>query len=106
MLYRRVEGSVSVPFPQVGVRGTGHGVQRVTKDPTSEPKPLTDAPLTDAPLTGSKANGAASGEKDHAGLPDPVWNADIRAYYDAVVEEPVPQEFVDLLAEIAKDIPE
>jgi hypothetical protein len=34
------------------------------------------------------------------------WNKDIRAYYDAVVEEPVPQDFVELLAQIAKDISE
>ena len=39
-------------------------------------------------------------------LPAPSWSKDIRNYYNAVVEEPVPQEFLDLLARIASDIAE
>lgn len=78
------------------MRGTGHGMQRVTKNSSSTPKP--------APRVKKQHTGTADG---HDGaLPDPEWNKDIRAYYDAVVEEPVPQEFVDLLDQIAKDISE
>lgn len=39
-------------------------------------------------------------------LPDPAWSKDIRDYYNAVMQEPVPQEFLDLLAKIATDITE
>nr|WP_246404532.1 NepR family anti-sigma factor [Novosphingobium sediminicola] len=36
--------------------------------------------------------------------PPPAWSQDIRAYYHAAAEEPVPQDFVDLMAQIAKQI--
>ncbi|WP_298191263.1 NepR family anti-sigma factor [Novosphingobium sp.] len=35
--------------------------------------------------------------------PDPAWSKDIRDYYNAVMQEPVPQELLDLLARIATD---
>lgn len=79
-----------------GLFGIGHGMQRVTKDPSFEAKPAPDA----------QANGATPAVDQGVALPEPEWNKDIRAYYDAVVDEPVPQEFVDLLAQIAKDITE
>ncbi len=74
--------------------GIGHGIQRVTQNPSFKAKP--------AP--GAQPNHAAPTDKSDDALPDPEWNKDIRAYYEAVVEEPVPQEFVDLLQQIANDI--
>lgn len=81
---------------QAGMFGFGHGIYSVTRDRSS--KPRSESGRT--PKHAVPANG-----QDGA-LPDPDWNKDIRAYYDAVVEEPVPQEFVDLLQQIAKDIKE
>lgn len=96
MLYHLVTDHRRALLAQAGMRGTGHGMQRVTNDTSSTPEP--------AP--GAKTKLAGSVDGLDGALPDPEWNKDIRAYYDAVVEEPVPQEFVDLLAEIAKDISE
>jgi hypothetical protein len=81
---------------QVGLRGIGHGMRRVTDDPASK--------VDIAP--GGKPKRVASGNGHDGTLPDPEWNKDIRAYYDAVVNEPVPQEFVDLLQQISKEISE
>lgn len=39
-----------------------------------------------------------------APAPPPAWSQDIRAYYHAAAEEKVPQDFVDLMAQIAKQI--
>jgi hypothetical protein len=35
--------------------------------------------------------------------PDAGWSKDIRDYYNAVMQEPVPRELLDLLARIATD---
>lgn len=34
----------------------------------------------------------------------PAWSEDIKAYYQAAAQEPVPPEFLDLMAQIAKQI--
>jgi hypothetical protein len=34
----------------------------------------------------------------------PEWNRDIKAYYDAVASEPIPEEFQKLMATLAKAI--
>ncbi len=34
----------------------------------------------------------------------PAWNKDIKAYYDAVASEPIPEEFQNLMATLAKAI--
>lgn len=57
---------------------------------------------------GSPASGAGGNSSDRAQarpLSDPAWNDDIRAYYNAVVQEPLPQEFPALLAQIARAKP-
>lgn len=96
MLYETINRRRPVPNAIGGLLGIGHGMQRVTKDPSFKAKP--------APVR--KANGAEPADDKGSALPDPAWNKDIRAYYEAVVEEPVPQEFIDLLTQIAKDITE
>lgn len=45
---------------------------------------------------------ASSQAGAQAGLP--MWSEDIRAYYQAAAQEPIPQDFVDLMAQIAKQI--
>jgi hypothetical protein len=34
----------------------------------------------------------------------PDWNRDIKAYYDAIASEPIPEEFEKLMAILAKAI--
>lgn len=95
MLYHHGTDQKRALLVRASLRDTGHGMRRVTNDPSKA-----------KPAPGAKAKQAAPANGHDGGLPDPEWNKDIRAYYDAVVEEPVPQEFVDLLQQIAKDISE
>ncbi|WP_421839095.1 NepR family anti-sigma factor [Novosphingobium sp.] len=46
---------------------------------------------------------SAAPEVNDGSMPDPAWSKDIRDYYNSVMQEPVPQEFLDLLAKIASD---
>lgn len=71
-------------------------IHLVAKDPSFDPRPEPD---------GTAASMAALGPHDGS-LPAPAWSKDIRDYYNAVMQEPVPQEFLDLLAKIATDTPE
>jgi hypothetical protein len=59
-------------------------------------KPVKEVPPTNA----SGANPAPQIPQAN----QPAWGEDIRAYYHAAAEEPVPQDFVDLMAQIAKQI--
>lgn len=79
------------------MRGTRFGgIGLVAKDPSIDPKAEPDSTAADM----------AAGDGDAAALRDPAWSREIRDYYNAVVNEPVPQEFLDLLAKIASDIAE
>lgn len=71
-------------------------IQLVAKDPSFDPIPAADG----------TANSFAAPPAQDGSLPDPAWSKDIRDYYNAVMQEPIPQEFLDLLAKIAPDKPE
>lgn len=65
-----------------------------------------DQPVKEVPPSSAPAR-IASGTRPESELPQdgrPSWSEDIRAYYHAAAEEPVPQDFVDLMAQIAKQI--
>jgi hypothetical protein len=51
----------------------------------------------------SRAAPIVAPDASTAPLPDAGWSKDIRDYYNAVMQEPVPQELLDLLARIAAD---
>lgn len=68
-------------------------IQLVAKDPSFDPNPRPD---------GMPASGAVPGASTGP-VPDAAWNKDIRDYYNAVMQEPVPRELLDLLARIATD---
>jgi hypothetical protein len=71
-------------------------IQLVAKDPLFDP--------TREP--NGVVNGSAVPTAQDGTLPDPAWSKDIRDYYNAVMQEPIPQEFLDLLARIAPENPE
>ncbi len=96
MHFRDFNGHTRALFVQASMCGIGHEKRYMNKDPFSKAKP--------AP--GFERKQAAPVDLQDGELPEADWNKDIRAYYDAVVEEPVPQEFLDLLAQIASDISE
>lgn len=58
-----------------------------------------DKPVKEVPPTT-----ALGAKTDPERPPTPAWSEDIRAYYHAAAEEPVPQDFSDLMAQIAKQI--
>lgn len=71
-------------------------------------KPLAKDPSLDAiPGPNGKAVSSAAPNAALAANPGPMpgaaWSKDIRDYYNAVMQEPVPQELLDLLARIATD---
>lgn len=68
-------------------------IQLVAKDPFLDPRL--------APNGRTAASAAPDG--NDSSMPDPAWSKDIRDYYNSVMQEPVPQEFLDLLAKIAPD---
>lgn len=77
-------------------------IKRVAKDPSFDviSQPNGKAAPNAAPNFASNfATSANTGQQ-----PDAAWNKDIRDYYNAVMQEPVPQELLDLLARIATDI--
>ncbi len=45
-----------------------------------------------------------SQEPSGASPEKPDWNRDIKAYYDAIAGEPIPEEFAKLMAKLAKAI--
>lgn len=67
------------------------GMHLVARDPSYDRIPAPDGKVT--------RMAAHDGS-----LPETAWSKDIRAYYNAVMLEPMPQEFLDLLARIAPDI--
>lgn len=79
------------------MRGTKFGgIGLVAKNPSIDPKAEPDSTAADM----------AAADGDDAALRDPAWSREIRDYYNAVANEPIPQEFLDLLARIAPDIAE
>jgi len=65
-----------------------------------------DQPVKEVPPSSAPAR-SASGAKPESELPQagkPMWSEDIRAYYHAAAAEPVPDDFVDLMAQIARQI--
>lgn len=68
-------------------------IKRVAKDPSFDAIPGPN---------GRAASPAAPGA-NAGSLPDAAWSKDIRDYYNAVMQEPVPQDLLDLLARIATD---
>jgi len=48
----------------------------------------------------------ANQSREASGSPPekPEWNRDIKAYYDAIASEPIPEEFENLMAKLAKAI--
>jgi hypothetical protein len=63
-------------------------------------KPVKEVPPSSPPLSSVNGSGPQS-ELPQAGKP--AWSEDIRAYYHAAAE-PVPPDFMDLMAQIAKQI--
>ena len=72
-------------------------IQLVAKDPSFDavPRPDGKAASRAAPIVAPDANAGPP--------PDARWSRDIRDYYNAVMQEPVPQELLDLLARIATE---
>lgn len=70
-------------------------------------KPVKDVSPSSASQAAANGRPDAHANKADPGLPQagqPVWSDDIRAYYQAAAEEPIPQDFVDLMARIADQI--
>lgn len=72
-------------------------IQLVVNDPSfgAFPRPNGKAAPNAAPIFATGTNAGSQ--------PDAAWSKDIRDYYNAVMQEPVPQELLDLLARIATD---
>ena len=51
-------------------------------------------------MAGGKKNKKGSSPKPGAGPRDPEWTAGLKRLYDSVVEEPLPDSFVDLLKKL------
>ena len=56
-------------------------------------------PDSDPQIPASEPSAASGHAPDN-----PAWNKDIKAYYNAVASEPIPEEFAALLAKMAKAI--
>lgn len=60
-----------------------------------------DKPVKEAPPSTTQG---PTPEPDFPQAGKPAWSEDIKAYYQAAAQEPVPPEFLDLMAQIAKQI--
>ncbi|WDF73095.1 NepR family anti-sigma factor [Novosphingobium sp. KACC 22771] len=63
--------------------------------------------MKEVPPSSSTHPANTAGRRSEADVPEtgkPAWSDDIRSYYQAAAQEPVPQDFMDLMAQIAKQI--
>lgn len=51
-------------------------------------------------MAGGKKDKKGASPKPGTGLRDPEWTAGLKRLYDSVVEEPLPDAFVDLLKKL------
>jgi len=60
----------------------------------------------DLPVPDPRRTGPSAPPLDASGgsVSKPDWNKDIKAYYDAIANEPIPDEIQALLATLAKAI--
>ncbi len=60
----------------------------------------------DGQRTGIKGVERAGGDQRRAAKRDPEWTRGLKRLYDSVLEEPMPQNFRDLLSKLDDDTPE